>query len=249
LKVSIPFKTWHAYWEFERAVRHQARFLLTEDCKQFLEAVAVSAVDRIKPIPVRKALWRARIGYDLLEIDDQVEEPIPRKTEDMKPKRFGAIEGRANPKGIPYLYTASTPDTAVAEVRPLLGDYVTVARMGLRRELKIVDCSAGMDEQIHVWFTEPDPAERAKVVWQYIAQAFSRPAKADPGEAEYVPTQILAEHFRQLGYDGIGYKSKLGSGFNVAIFDMDLLDVMDRRLHEVTAVRYESKQCWPEEGR
>jgi hypothetical protein len=76
-------------------------------------------------------------------------------------------------------------------------------------------------------------------VWRAIARAFSEPATPDPGVAEYAPTQILAEHFRKLGYDGVIYKSKLGSGYNVAVFDLDALEIVDVRLYPVKIVRYE----------
>ena len=50
---------------------------------------------------------------------------------------------------------------------------------------------------------------------------------------------MLAEHFRKLGYDGVVYKSKLGSGINVAVFDLDALDIVDVRLYPVKTVSYE----------
>lgn len=39
----------------------------------------------------------------------------------MKPLSNSASEGRANPKGIPYLYVATDKETAMSEVRPSLG--------------------------------------------------------------------------------------------------------------------------------
>ncbi|MFZ0569740.1 MAG: RES domain-containing protein [Rhodomicrobium sp.] len=44
----------------------------------------------------------------------------------MKPIPNWLSEGRANPRGIPYLYLASTRDTALAEVRPWIGSHITV---------------------------------------------------------------------------------------------------------------------------
>lgn len=49
---------------------------------------------------------------------------------------------------------------------------------------------------------------------------------------------MLAEHFRQHDFDGVIYKSKLGSGFNLAFFDMDALEVIDVRLYPVKGVSY-----------
>jgi len=36
-------------------------------------------------------------------------------------------DGRGNPKGISYLYTANSIETAIYEVRPYLEDKITVA--------------------------------------------------------------------------------------------------------------------------
>jgi len=103
----------------------------------------------------------------------------------------------------------------------------------------LVNCTEGHETRADFYFEEPSPEEREKVVWRAIARAFSEPATPDPGVAEYAPTQVLAEHFRAKGYDGVIYESKLGPGFNVAIFDLDALEVLDVRLYPVKAVRYE----------
>ncbi|MBD9455904.1 RES family NAD+ phosphorylase [Rhizobium sp. RHZ02] len=57
-------------------------------------------------------------------------------------------------------------------------------------------------------------------------QAFSTPADRSDDAAEYAPTQILAELFRSLGYDGVAYKSAFGEeGDNIAIFNIDDFEV------------------------
>lgn len=39
--------------------------------------------------------------------------------------------------------------------------------------------------------------------------------------SDYVPTQIIAELIKSLGYDGIAYKSSLANGHNIALFDLE----------------------------
>ena len=140
---------------------------------------------------------------------------------------------------MPCLYAASDKETAVAEVRPWLGALVTVAQMAATRDLRLVNCSTGHDGNFDLYLEEPSPEEREKAVWREIGRAFSSPVSPDPGIAEYAPTQVLAEHFRKRGYDGVFYKSKLGSGYNLALFDIDALEVFDLRLYPVKAVHYE----------
>jgi len=63
---------------------------------------------------------------------------------EMKPIPEKVSDGRANPKGIDCLYIATDYDTAILEVRPLIGSYVTVAKMEITRPLKIVDFTSAM---------------------------------------------------------------------------------------------------------
>ena len=53
------------------------------------------------------------------------------------PKRL-ASHGRANPAGIPYLYLASAPETAAAEIRPHTGEVACVADFTIP-EIRAVD--------------------------------------------------------------------------------------------------------------
>lgn len=237
------FDSWNSFLVFAQAVRHKSRFFHDRRVNRFLRAVLASAEGRAVTVPTDKALWRAQTGHEwekrLAAGNVPYEEPAPFKAERMKPQRGSAHEGRVNPRGIPCLYAANNKETAVAEVRPWLGALVSVAQMGVVRPLRLVNCSEGHDKQFELYFDEPSPEERERSVWRAIGRAFSEPATPDPGVAEYVPTQVLAEYFRKNKYDGVIYKSKLGSGFNLALFDLEALDVLDVRLYPVKAVQFE----------
>jgi hypothetical protein len=64
----------------------------------------------------------------------------------MKPRPNQASEGRVNPKGIPCLYGATSPNTAVAEVRPWKGELVSVGKFTLCRSVEIIECLKFYDE-------------------------------------------------------------------------------------------------------
>ena len=51
----------------------------------------------------------------------------------MKPLVNKAIEGRINPKGIPYLYLSTKKETAMSEVRPWIGAAIALS-IGVGRE-------------------------------------------------------------------------------------------------------------------
>ena len=56
--------------------------------------------------------------------------------------------------------------------------------------------------------------------------------------AEYVPTQVIAEFFRVNGFDGVVYKSKLGSGFNIALFDIAAAELINCSLVTVNGLSF-----------
>jgi hypothetical protein len=58
-----------------------------------------------------------------------------------------------------------------------------------------------------------------------------------------VPTQILAEAFRANGFDGIVYRSLLGDGLNVALFDCAAAELINCGLYETNAVQFKFDQC------
>ena len=236
------FRTWNSFSAYSETVRYRTRFFHDQSVRDFLAAIAASVEGRVFELVQGKALWRAQVGHDLesRHQDDVIyEEPVPFRPERMKPLRCSAHEGRVNPRCIPCLYTASNVETAVAEARPWLGALVSVAQLTPLRTLRLVNCGEGHDGKFDFYFDEPSPKIREEAVWRAVGREFSKPVGPDQRVAEYAPTQVLAEHFKKLGHDGIVYKSKLGSGINLAFFDLDALAVHDVRLYPVKAVRVE----------
>jgi len=188
--------------------------------------------------------WRAQLGHDWREEGDEEKFDIPcaHPALRMKPLRDRATDGRANPKGIPCLYLASRKETAISEVRPWIGSYVSLAQFKLLRPLKLVDCSHDRAER-SFYFDEPEPEKREAAVWAEIDRAFSEPMTRSDDIAEYAPTQILAELFKRAGLDGIAYKSNFGeNGYNLAIFDIDAADLLNCGLHRVDKIEMKFSQ-------
>ncbi len=65
----------------------------------------------------------------------------------------------------------------------------------------------------------------------------------DVATAEYVPTQVIAEFFKQKGFDGVVYRSSLSDGYNLALFDLTCAEVIHCALHAVKAVKFEFKDA------
>jgi hypothetical protein len=260
------FKGMADFPSFFETIARKSRYIHDERVSEFLETVAGTAYSRTLIRSSGTESWRAQKS-DVWEtiylplaapgdseehpdgeqhrdepMDNEIsgteyERPCPFTAERMKPRRKLASEGRLNAKGIPFLYVADDQDTAMAETRPWAGARVTIALLRTKRELKIVDC--GMDSG------QPDinppmtPEKAEKIAWFLICNAFSTPIERSDDSAEYAPTQVLAEKFRSVGFD-VKYKSELGSGCNIALFDLDSAGVVEPcRLFQTKRVHFE----------
>ena len=158
------------------------------------------------------------------------------KPERMKPLRDSAREGRANPKGIPYLYVATDKETAMSEVRPWIGSIISTGCFVTTKELKLMDFSVEHGEKQYFFFSEPSKEKKIRAVWSHIDDAFSRPVLESDSTADYAPTQVIAEFIKSKGYDGIVYKSALAEGHNLALFDIDSVDLVKCTPFEVKSL-------------
>jgi RES domain-containing protein len=232
------FVSWRDYWVFSHEVIQQQRFLRTERGEAFLAAVAESSDRRVNHMPPGTELWRAQRGCNYTaEEDSGAERPVPFSAERMKPIADKAQEGRVNPKGIPCLYLANKPDTAISETRAGIGERVSLANFKTESPLRLVDCIHGNRQPIYL--EEPDSASKEGAVWTYMNRAFSMPVGRAEDRADYAPTQVLAELFRSLNFDGIIYRSAFGKdGYNVALFDMSVANPVSRWVYRVDDVEY-----------
>ena len=244
----IPaFKSHRDYYRFQREVVTSRRYIGSAETVAFLQAVAATCHVRESIVKLDAGLRRAQVAHGLRPIYQTGEDGEDIYITDiecaadkarMMPLRNRASDGRVNPRGIPSLYMATNDATAVSEVRPAIGAYVTVAAMKCLRELKLIDCSV-LAEKHFVYFKEPERRKIEEAVWSDIDKAFSAPVDRSDDAAEYAPTQILAELFRSLGYDGVAYKSAFGeNGYKVAIFNIDDFEVTWCRLYKVKDITH-----------
>jgi hypothetical protein len=137
----------------------------------------------------------------------------------------------------------------MSEIRPWIGSRITLAAFRLVRDVRLVDCfrchkkggyldyllSLPMDEIDR----KPTSQELEEVAWAEIDKAFSLPTEAQDDASDYVPTQILAELFKSKGFDGVIYKSRLQEdGYNFAMFDLDVAEIVWRKLYRVSGLNY-----------
>lgn len=135
------FRSWQDFIRFKVLTTWGLRYVRDRETESFLEAVLHTAGERIERIPAGTRLWRAQRDCEETRHEDgTLAARRPHPDTRMKPKPGCAKEGRANPKGIPVLYLATDHETAIAEVRPWIGSYVSVAVFKACRELRLVNC-------------------------------------------------------------------------------------------------------------
>lgn len=151
-----------------------------------------------------------------------------------------AGHGRANPAGIPYLYLGSDRRTAISEVRPHTGERATIARFDLPT-LKLVDVRdpRSLVSPFLLDDTEVSKLRQDLPLLERLGEELTRPVVPSGAPFEYIPSQYLCEFMKQSGFDGVAYKSSVGEGVNVAIFDPGVARAVHSEEATVTAVAVE----------
>lgn len=221
-----------SYRSFRERVLRGRRFVRDVEVDQFLDALGTCSVSRVRVLPAGFTFWRAQKGHSWVMLGSErrvAPFPAPR----MIPLPDQALEGRINPKGVACMYGSTSQEVALSEVRPWVGSVVSIAQFELTLPLSVVDCAVtfGASEGVEL--------EIDQEVWADIDGAFSEPVTRSDRTAEYVPTQIIADLFRSRGWDGVLYRSELGSGgLNVALFGTEAVRQISCCAFTVNHVQY-----------
>ena len=221
----------HIRWK-RRFLPQSGKFEFLSEPKDWLPPLLADTVLLVKPDSV---LFRARIGR--VSGDGGLTTPLDR-TEMGPPPREITTPGRANPAGIPYLYTAEQEMTAVAEVRPYVGAHVTVCELRPRQGMRIADLTRIHQIQSPFLQADIDDRIRRNALLNILNSVLSQPVDPNASEIEYVPSQYLAEVILNAGYDGIRYKSAIApNGTNIVFFDAAGIEIDEKtRLVTVTTM-------------
>lgn len=215
-------------WEkFCKEIKYENRFfpnnvLNTEDFYEILEYFTIR--------PIETVLYRARIcdnanKYGVKEMG--------------KPSVEKSVNGRVNPIGIPCLYLSSDKKTAICEVRPSVGNKITVGTFSVFTPLNLIDLrNPTIDSPFEF-------RENLSFVIDYVkflvvlGAELSKPIIPQASSLEYIPTQYLCELIKREGYEGVIYRSSQSDGYNVAIFeDEEKVDCIDTELYQVNSSEY-----------
>lgn len=191
-----------------------------------------------KIYPPGEILYRARIVEGLTNSYSLQEGHFEAFSKDelAAPPKNRTKEGRINPNGVPYLYLAKTRPCALAEVRPPIGSTVAIGVGILSRKITVasfIDNPAGNQSLFE------------KSMVSLIGDIFSMPVNGQ-NDIEYIPSQVISEYIKNIGFDGIEYySSQYKSGVNLALFNINDWYAESSITFDVTDIKYSTNrnQC------
>ena len=137
--------------------------------------------------------------------------------------------GRANPDHIRYLYLCEDSVTPVYEVRPIIGDTVSVARFKLKKDIKLYDLTLDIHDIVNGEVVE------LPRLYNTIGEMFSRPYNGDA--TKYLATQYIAEKIKNMGFEGLRFRSSLHKeGINIVLFNPEDCSAFASDLVEVKEI-------------
>ncbi|MGQ1801502.1 RES family NAD+ phosphorylase [Serratia marcescens] len=218
----VPIKSIHgnydAKWEeITRSLKHESRFF-NKDAKIFLDELfkdihtmrTDESGSAIKSYTHVNVFYRARSFTEISEVEKALAQPERYLG---PPPPDSAKSGRMNALGVPVFYGSLSPETAMAEIRPVVGSWVIVAQFRPLRDLRILDLSS-MNFIPPAGVSKFDPKHlqvREKIRFlKTLAHKLTIPVLNGANGHEYLMTQAVAEYlglYEGFDLDGITFKS------------------------------------------
>ncbi|MCT4605742.1 MAG: RES domain-containing protein [Marinisporobacter sp.] len=231
--------------EIKNTIRYDNRFCINISQlfdKHYPWKLEEVLTDHAEIIHSDKKFFRARLGCEMTE-DEFYSEKIAYDRENIgKPPKQKAKNNRLSPVGIAYLYLSNCINTSISEVRPFLGQLVSIGEFKLCKQIKIINFSKN-NIKIDIQKDMDIESEIKKIiVYKYLQNEFSKPFDPQKVDLEYVTLQILGEFIKNLGYDGIMYKSAMGEGGNLLVFNDKHVKCIGTELVKVNNIQHDHKK-------
>lgn len=182
-------------------------------------------------------LYRARIHKE------DGRECYPRE-EMGSPHRQYATGGRANPRGIPYLYLSKDVRTTFYETRVTFLDEVSVGSFKPIEGKEIVLIDFTENDSLFLNIGNILAYSKARLLKRLISDDLSLPIRRYDSELEYIPTQFICEFIRYItGAGGILFGSSLFSeGLNIVLFDQEDVECLKVEKYRISNVQIDSEK-------
>jgi hypothetical protein len=198
--------------EFCNTVQYERRFFkIKEPLDQLfgkLEEYNEGTIRPVYALEVGQTIYRARVLDDYFTEERLRENPT---RELGAPPKEKVRAGRMNVEYIPAFYGAFSEDTAIAEVRPSIGDGVAVGAFVLSNQLRVFDFTAFSRRSGDAW-KECYEHTRYDFITQ-MENEISKPILPFERQREYIATQMVAEYLREyFNCDAVIYRSSMHKG-------------------------------------
>lgn len=195
--------------EFCRQVQYTGRYFgIKERLDQLFGGPEEYGVDGpVRPLydlPTGQTVYRARLLND--NLTEEAVEVDPAKCLGAPPPNR-TQPGRMNVEFIPTFYAAFTSGTAIAELRPGIGDTIAIGEFRTRRPLRVFDFTIfdRRAENRHVFHDH----SRYEFITQMQA-GISKPVRPHERQLEYIATQIVAEYLQNyFACDAVIFQSSM----------------------------------------
>jgi hypothetical protein len=229
----IGDENWQTEWQqFEKTLKTESRYF-NQACIAHLQALfgnlnELRTSERRPVIVVAgpgeayRAFYRARVFM----ADDHLKKAMESPASQLgPPPALAAVAGRMNARGIAVFYGANTAEVALAEVRPVVGCKVVIARFELTRNLRLLDLSAlQVLERSGSIFDDAYAGRLEKATFlKNLSNRITMPVLPGAEDLDYLATQAIADFLASssgLALDGIHFPSvqSKGKSINVVLF-------------------------------
>lgn len=212
--------------DFCEVVQFQRRFFKTKELLDELFGKPEEYNEgTIRPVYSLKGgvkIFRARLLDDTFDESGLTKNP---EVELSAPPKTKARAGRMNVEYIPAFYGAFSEETAIAELRPSIGDQLAVGEFETQIDLQVFDFTVFSKVDNEKWHEAA-----AHTRYDFIKQMedeISKPILPFEKQREYIATQIVAEYLREyFGCNAVIYRSSLhnsekADNRNIVIFYRD----------------------------
>lgn len=231
--------------EFAEEIKYKTRF----HSEKFNTDIFLNYLDLLsEPIHKGTIMYRGRrSGHTGLPKEDMGSVP-----------RDKTRAGRANPKGIPYLYLATDIKTVLYELLAVKMSYVTIAEFELIDKGQIIDLTK-IDQISPFVFENEEMLTQHIVNRKYLREIHNeivKPTSQNESYLDYLPTQYVFDFIRknknillETKYSrdekdreiiGVKYRSSLNpSGMNYVFFEDKFFDVKTTTVYKINNVEYQ----------
>lgn len=202
----------HSVWEeFKDELRYRNRFFPSK----IINVMRLRQIFRLRTKKIRKGMiyYRARKSRKKLCTDAMGAPPSNQ-----------ASAGRANPRGISYLYLGSDKITCEKEIKIKKGKY-TLGTMKLANSVKVVDLTSPYLVSPFIFKDRIRSYLDNMEIMDIYARELANPADVKDPYFDYLPTQYICELMKKYRFDGILYRSSLfetPDHTNLALFDQNM---------------------------